>query len=61
MRSDEDRLARLRYSHQILARELGAAQRRVSERDREIRELRAALAAYRAVRAPSRALTSLSR
>ena len=46
-----DRLTRLRRAHQTLAAELGASQRRVFEREREIRELRAALEAARALRA----------
>ena len=49
--STEARLRRLRQAHRTLAQELGAAQRRVSEREREIRELRAALDAYRGIRA----------
>ncbi len=45
-----ERLVRLRQAHQVLAHELGAAQRRLHEREREVRELRAALRAYKRIR-----------
>lgn len=40
-----DRLIRLRQAHKVLAQELGSAQRRLADREREVRELRALLAA----------------
>jgi hypothetical protein len=40
-----ERLVRLRRAHEILARELSSLQRRLYERDREIRELRTRLEA----------------